>query len=142
MKKKNTTHPQDKKDWEHFVSKMDGVFEKEEDKYKTNHQERNFKKLDLHGYSLSEANKITKNFILDSFNIGIRELLIITGKGARSKSSKDPYISEKLSVLKYSIPEYISRDDDLKNIVIKIKEADFNKGGEGALSIFLKKNSL
>ena len=69
-------------------------------------------------------------------------MLIITGKGARSKSSKDPYISEKLSVLKYSIPEYISRDEDLKNIVIKIKEADFNKGGEGALSIFLKKNSL
>ena len=72
-------------------------------------------KLDLHGFSLVEANKIVKKFIIESsHNIGYKKILIITGKGLRSKSHNNPYVSEKLSMLKYSIPEYIKNNESLR----------------------------
>ena len=83
-----------------------------------------------------------KKFITDSFNNGYKKLLIVTGKGSRSKSHENPYFSEKLSVLKYSVPEYISNDEDLTNKISKISTADLNDGGEGAIYIFLKKNKF
>ena len=96
------------------------------------------RKLDLHGFSLIEANKAVKKFVIDSFSSGYKKLLIITGKGLRSKSHNNPYISEKLSVLKYSVPEYIRSDKNLNNKVSRIENADVKDGGEGAIYIFLK----
>ena len=84
------------------------------------------------------ANKIVKKFIIESFNNGCKKLLIVTGKGLRSKSHDNPYLSEKLSVLKYAIPEYIQNDEDLKHKVGKISKAKLKDGGEGAIYIFLK----
>ena len=104
------------------------------------HQINKIKKLDLHGSSLVEANERVKNFIIKSFNSGYKKLLVVTGKGLRSKSHDNPYISEKLSVLKYSVPEYIKNDEDLNNKIIRISEADIKDGGEGAIYIFLKNN--
>ena len=96
------------------------------------------KKLDLHGCSLDQANKKVKKFILESYDDGFQKLIIITGKGQRSKSYDNPYVSEKLSVLKYSIPEYIQNNENLNSKIFKITEADIQEGGQGAIYIFLK----
>ena len=97
-------------------------------------------KLDLHGFSLDEANKIVKKFIIESFNHGYKKLLIVTGKGLRSKSYENPYISKKLSVLKYSVPEFINNNESLSDKISKISSANINDGGKGAIYIFLKNN--
>ena len=81
-----------------------------------------------------------KNFIINSFNSGYKKLLIVTGKGLRSKSHDNPYLSEKLSVLKYSVREYIKNDENLANKINTISTADIKDGGEGAIYIFLKNN--
>ena len=81
-----------------------------------------------------------KKFIIESFNNGYRKLLIVTGKGLRSKYHNNPYLSEKLSVLKYSVPEYIKNDENLNHKISKISKADVKDGGDGAIYIFLKNN--
>ena len=115
---------------------------KESDFLQENIDINKIKKLDLHGYSLDEANKVVKNFIIKSFNYGYRKLLFVTGKGLRSKTQNNPYISEKLSFLKYSVPEYIKNDESLNQKISKISEASIKDGGEGAIYIFLKKKIL
>ena len=119
---------------------MGDINPKESDLLKENIEVNEVKKLDLHGFSLIKANKIIKNFIINSFNSGYKKLLIVTGKGLRSKSHDNPYLSEKLSVLKYSVPEYIKNDENLSNKINKISTADIKDGGEGAIYIFLKNN--
>ena len=140
VKKKNFISFKDKKDWIAFTKQMGNIKVKESDLLKENIEENEVKKLDLHGFSLIEANKIVKNFIINSFNSGYKKLLIVTGKGLRSKSHDNPYLSEKLSVLKYSVPEYIKNDENLANKINSISTADIKDGGEGAVYIFLKNN--
>ena len=140
VKKKNFISSKDKKDWVAFTKQMGNIKAKESDLLKENIEVSEIKKLDLHGFSLVEANKIVKNFIINSFNSGYKKLLIVTGKGLRSKSHDNPYLSEKLSVLKYSVPEYIQNDENLSNKITKISESDIKDGGEGAIYIFLKNN--
>jgi DNA-nicking Smr family endonuclease len=93
----------------------------------------------LHGLSLNQANKIVKKFIIESFEGGYKKLLIITGKGLRSKVHKNPYLSEQMNVLKYSVPEFIKNDEDLFEKISRISTADLKDGGEGAFYIFFKK---
>ena len=131
---------QDKKDWEAFIRKIPDINEKDEDLLHENKRTSSFKKLDLHGYSLVGANQKVKEFITESFNNGIRKILVVTGKGSRSIVNENPYISEKLSVLKYSIPDFIKNDENLSDKIIKISPADTKDGGEGAIYIFLKSN--
>ena len=140
MKKKYLATSKDKKDWIAFTKYMGNINAKESDLLKENIEINKVQKLDLHGFSLIEANKITKNFIIKSFNNGYKKLLIVTGKGLRSKSHHNPYLSEKLSVLKYSIPEYIKNDENLNQKISRISKADVKDGGEGAIYIFLKNN--
>ena len=140
MKKKFTVPSKDKKDWLDFTENIGDIRPKESDLPDQTKEINKIKKLDLHGFSLSEANKVVKKFIIESFNNGYKKLLIVTGKGLRSKSHTNPYLSEKLSVLKYSIPEYINSDENLNNKITKISEADLKDGGEGAIYIFLKSN--
>ena len=142
MKKKRFVTPKDKKDWDVFTKQMGDISPKESDLLKENIEINKVKKLDLHGSSLIEANKIVKKFIIESFNNGYKKLLIVTGKGLRSKSHDNPYISEKLSVLRYSIPEYIKSEESLNKKIIKISKAEQKDGGEGAIYIYLKKNNL
>ena len=138
MKKKFSVTAKDKKEWFAFTKKMEGISDKEANLQKQNIKTNKIRKLDLHGFSLVEANKIIEKFIIESFNREYKKLLIVTGKGLRSKSHDNPYLSEKLSVLKYAIPDYIKNDEDLKYKVGKISKAELKDGGEGAIYIFLK----
>ena len=138
MKKKYFVSLKDKKDWTDFTKKKDNITVKEEDLINKNNKEKKIPKLDLHGRSLDEANKIVKKFIIKYYDMGYNKLLIVTGKGLRSKSYDDPYTSKNLSILKNSVPEYIKNDENLNSIIIKINQADKKYGGEGAINIFLK----
>ena len=138
MKKKNTPISKDKEDWFAFTKQMGEINAKEDDLLGANIEIKKLGKLDLHGFSLSEANQEVEKFITESYKQGYTKLLIITGKGLRSKSYDNPYLSEKLSVLKYSVPEYIKNDENLTNKISSISTADIKDGGEGAIYIFLK----
>ena len=140
MKKKYSASSKDKKDWVNFTKQIGNIGVKEDDLLEENQQINKVRKIDLHGYSLNNANKVLKKFIIESFNQNYKKLLIVTGKGSRSKSYDDPYISESLSVLKNSIPEYIKNDENLNSIISKIVQASQKDGGEGAINIFLKNN--
>jgi len=142
VKKKYTATSKDKKDWIDFTKQINNIKPKEIDLLQENIQTNKIPKLDLHGYSLIESNKIVKKFIIESSNNGYKKLLVVTGKGLRSKSYNSPYISEKLNVLRYSVPEFINNDEDLKNKINGISEADAKDGGEGAIYIFLKNKKI
>ena len=128
----------DKKDWEIFLSKNEKLPNKDiKFKKKIN---RSTRSLDLHGYSIEEANRVIENFILKSFDESINKLIIVTGKGLHSQNEKDPYVSKDLSILKYSVPEYISKNKELMNIIYEISDAKIEDGGTGAFYIYLKRN--
>ena len=140
MKKKYVVSSKNKKDWIDFTKQIGNINPKESDFFQAGAEINKVRKLDLHGISLSESNKIVKKFVLESFNQGYKKLLIVTGKGLRSKSYDNPYVSEKLSVLKYSVPEFIKNDENLNNKISRISKAEIKDGGEGAIYIFLKNN--
>ena len=140
MKKKYFVTSKDKKDWVDFTKQIGNISPKQADLSRENIEINKVRKLDLHGFSLNESNKIVKKFVIESFNRGYKKLLVVTGKGLRSKSHNNPYLSEKLSVLKYSVPEYIKNDENLRNKINRISTADIKDGGEGAIYIFLKNN--
>ena len=96
------------------------------------------KKIDLHGFSLENANKVIEEFITQSFEEGVNKIIVITGKGLRSKNDENPYISKNLSILKYSVPEFIKSSINLMKIIKNINEADIEDGGKGAFYIYLK----
>ena len=128
----------DKKDWENFLSKNEKLPNKDFKKdiklsFKT-------RSIDLHGYTLEEANKSIENFIIKSYQEKINKLIVVTGKGIHSQNEKDPYVSKDLSILKYSVPEFISNNRNLMKIIYEMKDAKIEDGGGGAFYIFLKKN--
>ena len=127
----------DKKDWEDFLSSDKNLPNKD-----LNTNQKKNKKLytfDLHGYSLDDANKKTKDLIWDAYNKNINKLIIVTGKGIHSDNEKDPYVSKDLGILKNSVPEYIKSNIELMSIINSIEEANIEDGGSGAFYIFLKK---
>ena len=134
----NDISEKDKKDWENFLSSNERVPNK--DFKKSNHKIFKTKSIDLHGYTLEEANKTIEEFILKSFKEKINKLIVVTGKGLHSQNEKDPYISKDLSILKYSVPEFIENNINLMNVINEIKDANIEDGGSGAFYIFLKKN--
>ena len=140
VKKKYVTLSKDKKDWMDFIKQIGDISPKEADLVQENTVINKVPKLDLHGFSLNEANKVVKKFIIECFNDGYKRLLIITGKGLRSKSYDNPYISEKLSVLRYSVLEFIKNDENLNNKISRTSKAEVKDGGEGVIYIFLKNN--
>ena len=139
MRKKYPATPKDEKDWIAFTKHLEDVYDKETNIIKQNTLKDKILKLDLHGLSLNQANKIVKKFIIKSFENGYKKLLIITGKGLRSKVHRNPYLSEQMSVLKHSVPEFIKNDEDLFGKISRISTADLKDGGEGAFYIFFKK---
>ena len=138
MKKKYSATSKDKNDWIAFTKRLANVYDKENDVIRQNARVDRTQRLDLHGLSLSQANKIVKKFIILSFEEGYKKLLIITGKGLRSQVHKNPYLSKQMNVLKYSVPEFIKNDDDLFDKISKLSIADLKDGGKGAFYIFLK----
>ena len=134
----NNISDKDKKDWENFISNDEKLPNKDL-KNKKNISLK-IKSIDLHGYSLEEANKVMINFIFKSYKEKINKLIVVTGKGIHSQNEKDPYVSKDLSILKYSVPEFISKNKDLMNIISEIHDAKIEDGGSGAFYIYLKKN--
>ena len=128
----------DKKDWENFLSKKDKLPNK--DIKIDNKLSFKTRSIDLHGYTLEEANKTIENFIIKSFQENINKLIVVTGKGIHSQNEKDPYVSKDLSILKYSVPEFISNNKNLMKIIYEMKDAKIEDGGSGAFYIYLKKN--
>ena len=127
----------DKKDWESFLSKNEKLQNKDE-KLVTKKTHKSFT-LDLHGYSLEDANKNIDNLIRSSYDQGANKLIIVTGKGIHSQNAKDPYVSKDLGILKYSVPEYIKNNKELMSLINDIKDANIEDGGSGAFYILLKK---
>ena len=76
--------------------------------------------------------------IFESIKYGYKKILIVTGKGIRSKVYNDPYRSEKMNILKYSVPEYIESNTELMNKIIKIDFESVNSPSKGNFDIFLK----
>ena len=128
----------DKKDWENFISSDEKLPNKD---FKLSKQKSfKVKSIDLHGYTLDEANNTIEKFIHESFKEKINKLIVVTGKGIHSQNEKDPYVSKNLGILKYSVPEFIESNKSLMNIINEIKDASIEDGGSGAFYIFLKKN--
>ena len=138
MKKKYPVTSQDKKEWTTFTKRLENIFDKDANFIKQNTPVNKIGKLDLHGLSLNQANKIVKKFIIESFEKGYKKILIITGKGLKSKVHKNPYLSEQMNILKYSVPEFIKNDEDLFEKINRISTADLKDGGEGSFYIFFK----
>ena len=137
MNKKIT--PKDLKVWRKFISNKKRIENKDYylDQKKASTQK--IRKVDLHGLSLDEANKKIEILIDKYFMEGVEKIIIITGKGLRSKTSNNPYVSKDLSILKNSVPNYINANLKIKNKIKSISKAEIKDGGEGAFYIFLKK---
>ena len=138
MSKKDNISTEDKKNWEEYLKNPKDVFDKENNssiKVSKNTRLR----FDFHGYSLEDANKKVKSLILDCFEKGIAEVLLITGKGIHSNTYEDAYKSKNYSKLKFSIPDYINSKPELINKIIEISTAEKKSGGEGALLVRIKK---
>ena len=136
MKKKPTL--KDLKIWKDFTESREPIENKDifVDK-KTLIQK--IKKIDLHGFSLSEANKKIEQLVSKYYEEGIEKIVVITGKGLRSKTDANPYISKNFSMLKYSVPEFINTNENLRKKISSMSEAKLEDGGNGAFYIFLKK---
>jgi len=130
----------DKKDWENFISSSDKLQNK--DKVNKVKVYLKIKSVDLHGYTIEEANKFIEKFINQSYLENVKKLIVVTGKGLHSQNEQDPYLSKDLSILKYSVPDFIKGNQELMKKVIEIKDADIKDGGNGAFYIYLKKSTL
>ena len=134
----NKISDKDKKDWINFVNSNEKLQNK--DSTSVNKKKLQVRSIDLHGHTLDEANKVIENFIKQAFSDNISKLVVVTGKGIHSNNEKDPYVSKDLSILKYSVPEFIRNNENLMNIINDIQSARIEDGGEGAFYIILKKN--
>ena len=128
----------DKKDWHKFINSTEKLPNKDF-KYQKN-KNLKVRSIDLHGYTLDEANKTIEDFINKAFSENINKLIIVTGKGLHSENEKDPYVSKDLGILKYSVPEFINNNVSLMKMINEITDAKIEDGGGGAFYIFLKKN--
>jgi len=137
LKKKPTL--EDLNVWKKFIFSKKPI--KDKDVYLDQNKPGQFltKKIDLHGYTLDEANLKTKELILSYYKQNIYKVIIITGKGSKSDNEKNPYISKDLSLLKYSVPHYLKTNESLKQVIKNISQADIKDGGEGAFYVYLKK---
>ena len=132
----NKLSDKDKKDWQNFLDSSEKLHSKDSDQL--NDKIISEKSIDLHGYTLEEANEQISEFIEDCYINRVKKINIITGKGMRSKNLEDPYQSKDLSILKYSVPDYIKNNTDLMNKIIKIDFESVNSPAKGNFDIFLK----
>ena len=133
----NKISDKDNKDWEKFITSEEKVIDKDS---KSNLKTRQKSKyIDLHGYTLDEANKKIEKLIIESYLEKTKKIIVVTGKGLHSQNEKNPYASKDLSILKYSVPEFIKRNPDLVKLINNIEEASIEDGGSGAFYIYLKK---
>ena len=130
----------DKKAWEEFLSTNDKLPNKDSELNKKINLK--IKHIDLHGYTLEDANKAIQKYIENAYESGVSKIIVVTGKGLHSDVEKDPYVSKDLSILKYSVPEFIENNIELVEKINEIKDANIEDGGSGAFYIFLKKKII
>ena len=128
----------DKKDWKNFIGGKEKLLDKDKFMFRKNVNLNLFETIDLHGLSLDDANKKIDEFIRKCFANKIKKIIVITGKGKRSQTINDPYISKNLSILKNSVPEFIKSNPNLMKMIKNLEEAKIEDGGSGAFYIFLK----
>ena len=138
MKKKGNISKTDKEDWEEYLKNPKDIFDKDYS-YKRSSRERSRFRFDLHGYRLLEANEKVREIIFFCWEKKYKEILLITGKGLHSNTDQDVYVSNNLSKLRHSIPDYINSSTDLSKKVSKISIPNIEDGGDGAIVIKLKK---
>ena len=127
----------DKQNWENFLNNKEKIPNKDF-VHKKNIRYEKIKKIDLHGCSIEEANKAIEQFIQRCFDENVTKIIVITGKGLRSKNVENPYLSKDLSILKYSVPEFIENNKSLTKFIIDTTDAKIEDGGSGAFYIYLK----
>ena len=127
----------DKQDWEKFLKNKEKIPNKDFINRKSIRYEK-IKKIDLHGYTIEEANKAVEKFIEKCFDERVTKIIVITGKGLRSKNIENPYLSKDLSILKYSVPEFIENNKSLGQMIIETTDAKIEDGGSGAFYVYLK----
>ena len=138
VKKKDIKNlDKDKQDWENFLNNKEKIPNKDFI-HKKNIRYEKIKKIDLHGYTIEEANKAIEKFIQKSFDENATKIIVITGKGLRSKNVENPYLSKDLSILKYSVPEFIENNKSLTRLIIETTDSKIEDGGSGAFYIYLK----
>ena len=128
----------DKQDWENFLKNKEKIPNKDFVNKKNIRHEK-IKKIDLHGYTIEEANKVVEQFIQKCFDENVTKIIVITGKGLRSSNIENPYLSKDLSILKYSVPEFIENNKSLTQLIIETTDAKIEDGGSGAFYIYLKR---
>ena len=128
----------DKKDWQNFVSSEEKIHNKDLSLSQIKIDKDLVKTIDLHGFSLENANRTIDEFINRCFKTNVSKITVITGKGLRSNNTNNPYVSKNLSILKNSVPEFIKSNSNLIKKIKSIKEAKTEDGGSGAFEIFLK----
>ncbi len=132
----NKISDKDRKDWQKFLDSSDKLYNK--DVHQVNNRIISERSIDLHGYTLEEANKKISEFIDNCYVNKIKKINVITGKGMRSKNLDDPYQSKDLSILKHSVPEYIKNSPELMSKIINIDFDSVNSPSKGNFDIFLK----
>ena len=135
---KNKILDKDKKDWEDFLKSNEKLPNKDFKNQKIFIPKT--KSIDLHGYTLKEANIVIEEFINNSYKQKINKLIVVTGKGLHSENENNPYISKNLSILKNSVPEFIKKNQNLMKKIVEFKDAEIKDGGSGAFYIYLKKS--
>jgi len=136
----NKLSDKDKKDWQNFTSSEEKVHNKDLSLSQIKIDKDLVKTIDLHGFSLENANRTIDEFINRCFKINVSKITVITGKGLRSNNINNPYVSKNLSILKNSVPEFIKSNTDLMKKIKNIQEAKAEDGGSGAFNILLKKS--
>ena len=136
----NKLSDKDKKDWQNFTSSEEKVHNKDLSLSQIKIDKDLVKTIDLHGFSLENANRTIDEFINRCFKTNVSKITVITGKGLRSNNFNNPYVSKNLSILKNSVPEFIKSNTDLMKKIKNIQEAKTEDGGSGAFNILLKKS--
>ncbi|MDA7694909.1 Smr/MutS family protein [Candidatus Pelagibacter sp.] len=138
IKQKDINNPdKNKQDWENFLNTKEKIPNKDF-VHKKNIRYEKIKKIDLHGYTIEEANEAVEQFIQKCFDEDVTKIIVITGKGLRSKNIENPFLSKDLSILKYSVPEFIENNKSLTRLIIETTDAKIEDGGSGAFYVYLK----
>ena len=130
----------DKQDWQNFIDSSDKLEDKDQ-KISVATKRYIERSIDLHGYTLEEANQKMTSYIEECFINGVNKINVITGKGLRSKNLNDPYQSKDLSILKYSVPNYIKDNSNLMTKILKLDFDSVENPSKGNFDIILKKKS-
>ena len=137
MTKKRDLSKEDKKTWEDYIKNPSDVYDKDNKSLKEFNKNNRFK-FDLHGFTLNQANSKVREIILFCVEKKYSEILFITGKGIHSTNDKNVYVSKDYGTLKFSVPEFLNSDQELKKFIISMDTAELKDGGEGAILIKLK----